>query len=523
MPDDVKMSANSESEPEGGRYTGKLLARNTIYNLLGHISPLLVAFVTIPYLIKGMGIERFGVLAIAWMVIGYFSFFDMGVGRATTKFVSEYYARGYQQKLWGLVKASLILLSGFGIVAGIILAAITPRLVTDLLNIPDYLLSETLRSFYLLAASIPVALLIAGTRGVLESQQRFAVISAIRIPSSVATFLVPLMVLPFSRSLFPIIGMLVISRVITLIFYLYSCFKGLGGIGKKTGIEKGYFKQLLGFGGWLTVSNIIAPLLGNTDRFFIGAILTLSAVAYYATPFDVVNKLFIIPVGIMGVIFPAFSAFSAGEKERLDSLHRRTVNYILICVIPLVACIIVFAGPLLNIWLGPEFAAESATVLQLLAAGVLFSSVARAPFNAIQALGRADLTAKLFLFELPIYIGLLILVTKTFGIIGTAGLWLGRLAIELAILAAIYKKTAVVTRPKLNIVRLYIWLIGSITSSFLLSLITSLNLRIISFIAFIMVISMLIYMLLFDDYDRALLKEGLARFLPAKRKALEKT
>ncbi len=518
MPDDVKMSAGSDSESEGIQYTGKLLARNTIYNLLGHISPLLVAFITIPYLIKGLGIERFGVLTITWMVIGYFSLFDMGIGRATTKFVAEYYARGYQQKLRGLVKASLILLFGFGVVAGIILAAMTPWLITDLLNIPEYLLSETLGSFYLLAASLPVALLIAGTRGVLESRQRFGTINAIRIPSGVATFLIPLMVLPFSHSLFPIIAMLVAARVITLIFYLYSCFRGLGAANENTRMEKEYFKQLLRFGGWLTVSNIIAPLLGNTDRFFIGAILTLSAVTYYATPFDVVTKLFIIPVGIMGVIFPAFSAFSAGEKERLDNLHRRTVNYILISMIPLVTCIVVFARPLLNIWLGAEFAAQSAIVLQLLAAGVLFSAVARGPFNAIQAMGRADLTAKLFLLELPVYIGLLIMLTKTFGIIGTAGLWLGRLVIELAILALIYKKTAGMARPAFRFRHLYAWLIGSITAAFLLSLITSLILKVSSFIAFIMVIGILIYILLLDDYDRSILREGLARISPAKRK-----
>ncbi len=516
MPDDAKMSAGPE--PETVHYTGKLLARNTVYNLIGHISPLLVAFIAIPYLIKGMGIERFGVLAIAWTVIGYFSLFDMGIGRATTKFVSEFYARGYQQKLRGLVKASLILLSGFGIIAGIILASITPWLVNDLLNIPDYLLSETQRSFYLLAAFVPVALLISGARGVLESQQRFGVINAIRIPSSAAAFLVPLIVLSFSRSLFPIVGLLAASRMLTLIFYIHYCFKGLRGTGSEAKMEKGYFRKLLGYGGWLTVSNVIAPLLGNTDRFFIGGILTLSAVAYYATPFDMVNKLFIIPVGIMGVIFPAFSAFSSGEKDRLDNLHRRTVNYILISVIPLVACIIVFARPLLNIWLGAEFATESAIVLQLLAAGVLFSSVARAPFNAIQALGRADLTAKLFLLELPIYLGLLILLTKTFGIIGTAGLWLGRLVIELAILAAIYRKTAAVGKPKLNFFHIYIWISGSIASSFLLSLITSLYLRIFSFIAFLVVIGMLIYMLLLDEYDKKLFKDVLRKLPFAKRK-----
>ena len=98
------------------KYTGKILARNTVYNLFGHISPLFVALVAIPYLIDGMGTERFGVLTMAWVAVGYFSLFDMGIGRATTKFVAEYYARGYQSKLMGLINASMLLLFGFGII-----------------------------------------------------------------------------------------------------------------------------------------------------------------------------------------------------------------------------------------------------------------------------------------------------------------------------------------------------------------------------------------------------------------------
>jgi len=218
------VSEKSKNTIEQIEYSGALLAKNTIYNLIGQISPLIVALIAIPYLLDALGKDRFGVLTMAWMAVGYFSLFDMGIGRATTKVVSDYYAQGYQKKLRGLIKASLILLSAFGIIAGSILASTTSWLVTDILNIPEYLIDESLGSFYLLAASIPVAVLIAGARGVLESQQRFRTISAIRIPAGIASFLVPLMVLPFSDSLLPIIGMLVVSRVIALLFYLYFCF-----------------------------------------------------------------------------------------------------------------------------------------------------------------------------------------------------------------------------------------------------------------------------------------------------------
>jgi len=74
--------------------SGRRLARNVLWNLLGTGAPLLVALFAIPLLIEGLGTERFGVLLIAWMVVGYFSLFDMGLGRALTKLVAEKLGKG---------------------------------------------------------------------------------------------------------------------------------------------------------------------------------------------------------------------------------------------------------------------------------------------------------------------------------------------------------------------------------------------------------------------------------------------
>ncbi|WP_337871671.1 MATE family efflux transporter, partial [Ignavibacterium sp.] len=67
----------------------KVIAKNSIYNLFGYILPLLVALVAIPVLLSNLGTEKFGLLNLAWIIIGYFGFFDLGVGRALTKIVAE--------------------------------------------------------------------------------------------------------------------------------------------------------------------------------------------------------------------------------------------------------------------------------------------------------------------------------------------------------------------------------------------------------------------------------------------------
>lgn len=50
--------------------SGRLLGRNTALNLVGQVVPLLVGLTTIPYVVRGLGTERFGILSIAWPLAG---------------------------------------------------------------------------------------------------------------------------------------------------------------------------------------------------------------------------------------------------------------------------------------------------------------------------------------------------------------------------------------------------------------------------------------------------------------------
>jgi O-antigen/teichoic acid export membrane protein len=106
---------------------GKVLARNTLLNVAGQVIPLLVGFATMPYVIRHLGPDRFGLLSLAWIVVGYFALFDLGIGPATTKFVAELLGKGDIEKLPALVWTALGTQSGMGLVAGLLLNASAPR------------------------------------------------------------------------------------------------------------------------------------------------------------------------------------------------------------------------------------------------------------------------------------------------------------------------------------------------------------------------------------------------------------
>jgi O-antigen/teichoic acid export membrane protein len=418
----------------------RLLARNTLWNLVGNAAPMLVAAFCIPLLIKGLGTDRFGVLTLVWALIGYATLFDLGLGRALTQLVATKLGSGEDQEVPVLVWTSLLLLLLLGLLGAVVVILLTPWLVDHALHVPGVLGHETLYSLYLLAISIPVVISTAALRGLLEAHQRFGLTNALRIPMGVFAYAGPLLVLPFSKSLFPVVVVLVVGRLIAWGAHLLLCFKVMPTLRRHIIWQRAAVGPLLRFGSWMTVTNIVGPLMVTLDRFVIGSLLSVGAVAYYATPYEVVTKFWVIPGSLLGVMFPAFSTSFVQDRNRTALLYGRSVKYLLITLFPLILLVVALAEDGLKLWLGDEFAQHGARVLQWLAIGVFINCLAAAPFAVVQSAGRPDLTAKLHMIELPAYLIALFWLTKVQGIEGAAMAWTGRVAIDALLLFGLAKR-----------------------------------------------------------------------------------
>ncbi len=153
---------------------------NLLWSFLGTGLPLLVAIVTIPRLLHAMGMARFGVLSLAWIVVGYFSLFDLGLGRAMTQLVAQKIGKGEESDIPSIVWIGMMLMTLLGVAGAIAVALISPWLVGTKLEISNDLRQETLTAFYLLAVSIPVVIGTTGLRGILEARQRFDVVNVVK-------------------------------------------------------------------------------------------------------------------------------------------------------------------------------------------------------------------------------------------------------------------------------------------------------------------------------------------------------
>lgn len=414
-----------------------VLARNTAWNFLGLALPLLVGFLTIPAVIRGLGTERFGVLSLVWVVVGYFGFFDLGLGRAATKFVAEALGRSEHDKVPKFFWTTVYFQGALGILGALALLAVTPLLVDKLLHIPPALVEEAKFSFRVMAVSFPIVMISGSFRGVLEAGQRFDLVNYVKIPSSTINYLAPLAGVMIGFRLPGIMILLLFSRALSLLAWSVISLNVFPILRKGYSIHPETVKPMLTFGGWLTLSNLVSPLLVYLERFFIGSILTMEALGYYSAPYEVTLRLGIFPQSLVMSLFPSFSALAGGRnlaKSRL--LFGRSVKYLLVSLGTGIVLLVCFARLFLRLWLGESFARNSTVVFQILAIGFFINALANVPLSFLQGIGRADLTAKFHLLEVVFYVPLAWELIKAWGINGAAAAWTVRVTVDMLLLFA---------------------------------------------------------------------------------------
>jgi O-antigen/teichoic acid export membrane protein len=336
---------------------------------------------------------------------------------------------------WTAVTVQVVL----GCLGTLVLVSITPFLTGHILNIPPALQGEARAMFHLLALSIPPILVSGSLTGILAAAQRFDLVNAVGASFNIANSVLALVgVLYFRWYLTEIVAMLVVSRFLALMAYYRLCIRVFPALAGLPRFHPAELRPLLTFGRWVTVSSVVVPVLLYLDRVIIGALLTMAAVAYYAIPYEIVTRLWIIPASLVAALFPAFSTLAGqGQRERLASLLARSMKWVLLTLGPAVVIIAAFARDILQLWLGLDFAQESTAALQILAVGVLVSSMVQVQYALVQALGRPDLAAKFHLAQLPLYALLVWWLVGVWGATGAALAQSIRLTVEALLLLGV--------------------------------------------------------------------------------------
>ena len=418
------------------------VAHNAVLNFLGLAIPLGLAFFVMPIAARHLGAARFGLLGLAWAVTEYLTLFDLGLGRALVKFVADALHHD-SADLNEIVSLSIIVQVAAGLVGGAAFVLAAPLLVHNVFRIPPGTASEAVGTFRIVGMSVPVVLLMSAQRAVLEGAQRFDLSATTKMASSILSLSIPAIGAVYGASLPSIMLVLLMSRVLISIVYAFAIRAALPHLRWLTTRDWGLIRRILSFGGWVFVSNTISPLLVYFDRFALGTIVGLAAVGFYTAPYEGVTRMLLVPVALIGTLLPALTSIEArAERVQFTELAASAERILMAAMAMPLALVFVFAPELLRVWLGAQYAANSATALRLLVVGVFANALAQPLLVMLYAKNRPDLPAKFHLLELAIHVPLTIILIRAFGITGAAIAWTTRVMLDATLLSLAAARTS---------------------------------------------------------------------------------
>jgi O-antigen/teichoic acid export membrane protein len=401
------------------------LKRSATLNFIGGILPMFVALVTTPIYLHYIGAARYGVLAIVWMVQGYFGFLDLGLSSATSNRIAQLGEEPHREReavLW----TALILNTALGLAGGVALYGLMHVLLSYFDMGPD-LRNELLPALPCVACLVPLSNLISVFNGALMGRERFGTLNVVTLPVTLMYQLVPLgAALLFGPNLrYLVYGTLVagIAALLVTAFAVWRVFP----LRFAAGPRRDLVGKLFSYGAWISVTSLAQPLLETADRLMIGHALGPQAVTYYQVPFNLAGRVRIFPSVIARTLFPRLSALDAASAEALSS---SSIRGLAAALTPMTVFGIFLMHPFLSLWVGQDFAARAASVGETILVGIWLTSIASLAACHLQATGKPGIVARFQAYEMLPFFALLWWMLQHFGVLGAALAWSARCLLD---------------------------------------------------------------------------------------------
>lgn len=370
------------------------LIKNTFFNVLGKVWSLLVAFALTPYIIHRVGVERFGIWAIASVITGYFGLFDFGIGTSFVKYISEFYTKKDHLKLNQVINTGMFFYFLFSLFTiAISFFAVGPMLA--FLKIPAHLYAEALFVFWLGIILFCVYNIMSTFEAIPTGLQRMdisnKVAMLVSLPNIAGTVF-------FLENGYGLRGLMVNNAIILAIsgainvVISYRIFPQLRfNLFLST---RETFNELFSFGFKVQLTRAAIIINNSIVKLLTGHFLNLTLVGFYELGQKIIMFARDILLMSVSAILPAAAETEAKNNRAMtQELYLKVSKYFNILAMPAMAFIFVAAPLIILGWTGSEYK-TSVLVVWLLMPGQVINILTAVGGYMAQGIGRPGITAR---------------------------------------------------------------------------------------------------------------------------------
>jgi O-antigen/teichoic acid export membrane protein len=396
------------------------IALGSASNAVGRVVALVTWFALTPFILDRLGPAGYGLWVLVGSVTAYGYLLDLGIGGAVVKYVAEHRVDGDWGTASSLVAAGLRLylaLAGVTVVLGLLAAMVIPRL----LGLDPATADIAGSAIALAGVSVAVGLVFVPAMSVLRGLQRHGLYNLVTISGTLLSAAATVVVLLAGGG---VVAMVAVSIPATLVTQLWAvaCVRRIapdlrfgwrgGGASER--------RRLARFSAPLLAMNLSRTAQTRTDEIVIAAVLPIAAVTPYALARRLAELLLVASDQFVKVLLPVASELDAArDRERMRTLYVLSVRITLVLLVPFAILLVLFGGPILRAWVGPEHDGAGVLVAILAVAGV-FRGASWPAASILQGMARHGWVAVLSVASGIANIVLSLLLVRELGVIGVA-------------------------------------------------------------------------------------------------------
>jgi len=410
--------------------TGRMRS-GVAWNLAGQVFTSGLGFLAVPVFLRLLGEERIGIANLATSIPFYLLFMDLGLGQALVQVVSSRLARGEAAQAKGILRSSIRVVGGLSLLGTLVVVLLAVPLAYWWLKVPPGLRQEAAWTFVVSGFGVPLVLVTNLFRSTLIAGGRFRELNLQRMLAHGLHWSSLLLgAWAFRRVDAAMACTLVVGAAMLVWAWRVAESVLPGKSGQGTFAE---LRPVLSMSGWMMISSLVTPLLVQWERWMIGIRLGVAPLAWYSTPVELAQKVFVVQGALMGVVLPNLARLLATERERSGGLYLRFLFLQLALFGPLCAAGAFVAPEFLGLWLGDNFRLHGSVPMQIACAGVVLNLMGSAGYTLAIADGRAGLAGRIHLFQVLPYVALVWWVVPRWGIQGAAWIWAARVGVDAAL------------------------------------------------------------------------------------------
>ncbi|RJQ18362.1 MAG: hypothetical protein C4560_07390 [Nitrospiraceae bacterium] len=401
------------------------ILRNSIYSLIGWLLPVIVNFLTIPFIVKMLGDDSYGILTLATAVIGYFSLMDINLTQGSMRYIAEYHAKEDNGKVNEVLSLSLLTYSVLGILGAVILYFSVDLFLMDMLKIPQKYQDISRTVFHLSALGFLIGLIHNYLFSIPKSIHRFDIASRIEAGFGVALMCITVVLLYLGFDLLGVVVLRVVMLSLNCIILLMAIKRTMPYARFASSISMDTVRKLLTFSGYSFFSKIAATITANTDRLVIGAVISSAAVTFYTIPFVLVSRLMSVSYRLSLIMFPLASEMGAtGKRQELEKIYIVASRHLFFLNITITTILCLFSMQILSIWMGADFAQQTYIILILISLAFFADTLTNLPSLLNDGLTFPKVTGFFAFGRAILGVIALLIGAMFFGLIGVAAAYL---------------------------------------------------------------------------------------------------